>query len=77
MAGLGQARVPAVHPGVSHVAGIGAGDLVVVDVWGSEGEFGRFAQAELAPRAGDRVSEMQTRFAQVRNHIQVKSPANA
>lgn len=65
------------HPGVSHVAGIGANGLFVVDVWGSEEEFGRFAQAALAPRAGDRLAEMKTRFARVRNHVQVKSPANA
>jgi hypothetical protein len=45
------------HPGVSHVAGAGPDGLVIVDVWGSEEEFGRFAQAELAPRAGDRMSE--------------------
>lgn len=65
------------HPGVSHVAGISGDGLFVVDVWGSEEEFGAFAQAELAPRAGDRFSEMRTRFAKVRNHVQVKSPATA
>ena len=46
-------------------------------MWGSEEEFGRFAEAELAPRAGDRLSEMKTRFAPVQNHVRVKSPANA
>lgn len=65
------------HPSVSHVAGIGSEGLFVVDVWGSEEEFGRFAQAELAPRADDRFSQMKTRFARVRNHVQVKSPARA
>ena len=65
------------HPSVSHVAGIGAGGLYVVDVWGSEEEFGRFAEAELAPRAGDRLSDMKARFARVRNHVRVKSPAQA
>jgi hypothetical protein len=59
------------------VAGVGGGGLVIVDVWGSEEEFGRFAEAELARRAGDRLSETRTRFAPVRNHVQVKSPANA
>jgi hypothetical protein len=65
------------HPGVSHVAGVGPTGLVIVDVWGSEEEFGAYAQAELAPRAGDRFSQMKTRFAKVRNHVQVKSPAKA
>jgi len=65
------------HPGVSHVAGAHGAGLVVVDVWGSEEEFGAYAQAELAPRAGDRFAEMKTRFAKVRNHVQVKSPAKA
>ena len=65
------------HPGVSHIAGVSGEGLFVVDVWGSEEEFGRFAQAELAPRAGDSFSTMRTRFAKVRNHVQVKSPARA
>jgi hypothetical protein len=65
------------HPGMSHVAGVADRGLIVVDVWGSEEEFGAYAQAELAPRAGDRMSEMKTRFAPVRNHVQVKSPAKA
>jgi hypothetical protein len=65
------------HPGVSHVAAIGPDGLYIVDVWASEDEFGRFAEAELAPRAGDRFSELRTRFARVRNHVRVKSPASA
>lgn len=65
------------HPGVSHVAGIGPSGLYIVDVWGSEEEFGAYAQAELAPRAGDRFAEMKTRFAKVRKHVQARSPAKA
>ena len=63
------------HPGVSHVAGIDGVGLYVVDVWGSEEEFAAYAQSELAPRAGDRFAEMKTRFAKVRNRVQVTSPA--
>ena len=40
------------HPAVSHAAAVGENGLVVVDVWGSEQEFGKFGQDELAPRMG-------------------------
>jgi hypothetical protein len=65
------------HPAVSHVAGASESGLVVVDVWGSEEEFGQFAQSELAPRAGDRMSAMSTRFAPVHKHVPVKAPTQA
>lgn len=62
------------HPAVSHIAAVSDAGLVAVDVWASEEEFGRFAQTELAPRAGDRLSEMQPRFARVHKHVPVKAP---
>jgi hypothetical protein len=40
------------HPAVSHIAAVSDDGLVAIDVWASEEEFGRFAESELAPRAG-------------------------
>jgi hypothetical protein len=65
------------HPAVSHVAGASDTGLVVVDVWGSEEEFGEFAQSQIAPRAGDRMGAMTTRFAPVHKHVPVKTPTQA
>jgi hypothetical protein len=65
------------HPSVSHVAAIGDSGLVVVDVWGSEEEFGRFAQEEIAPRAGDRMGAIRTRAARVHKHVPVRAPVRS
>jgi hypothetical protein len=65
------------HPAVSHVAGEGRNGLVVVDVWGSEEEFGQFAQSEIAPRAGDNMGAMKTRVVPVHKHVPVKAPTRA
>ncbi len=65
------------HPSVSHVAGTSETGIVVVDVWGSEEEFGRFAESEIAPRAGDKMGPVSPRFARVHKHVPVKAPANA
>ncbi len=61
---------------IKHIAAIDEGSLVVVDVWGSEEEFGAFAEAEIAPRAGDRMGAMTTRFATVHKHVPVKAPVS-
>ena len=66
---------PGAHPSVSHVAGISDDGLVVVDVWGSAEEFAAFAEAELAPRAGDSLSGMTPQIVPVHNYVQVKQPA--
>jgi hypothetical protein len=65
------------HPSVSHVAAIGEDGLVVVDVWASEEEFGKFAESEIAPRAGDSMGQMNTRFARVHKHVPVKAPVSS
>jgi hypothetical protein len=65
------------HPSVSHVAGASETGLVVVDVWGSEEEFGQFAESQIAPRAGDRMGAMTSRYARVHKHVPVKAPAKA
>lgn len=65
------------HPSVSHVAGAGEDGLVVVDVWGSEEEFGRFVQEQIAPRAGDRMSAIRSRAARVHKHVPVRAPVRS
>jgi len=65
------------HPAVSHVAVVSDDGLVVVDVWGSEAEFGSFAQSQIAPRAGDSMGQLQPRFARLHKHVPVKAPAQA
>jgi hypothetical protein len=65
------------HPSVSHIAAVGENGLVVVDVWGSEEEFGRFAQEEIAPRAGDQMGAMRTRAVPVHRHAPVRAPVRA
>jgi len=63
------------HPSVSHIAATDGDTLVVVDVWESEEAFGEFAETQLGPRAGDAMQGAQPRFAQVHNHVPVKTPA--
>jgi hypothetical protein len=63
------------HPAVSHAVAVGDNGLVVVDVWGSEQEFGRFGEEQLAPRMGDRMAEMTPRFAKLHKRVVVKEPA--
>ena len=77
MAGdMGHGDDGAGHPAVSHIAATDGDTLVVVDVWGSEEEFGQYAESELAPRAGDSMGQMSTRFGKVHNHVPAKAPAN-
>jgi hypothetical protein len=64
------------HPAVSHIAAITDTGLVAVDVWGSEEEFAKFGQEELAPRVGDKMAQMRPRFAKVHNRVAVKEPAS-
>jgi hypothetical protein len=63
------------HPAVSHAAAVGENGLVVVDVWGSEQEFGKFGQDELAPRMGGSGAEPKPRFAKLHKRIAAKRPA--
>jgi quinol monooxygenase YgiN len=64
------------HPAVSHIAATDGETLVVVDVWESEEAFGQFAESELAPRAGESMDRMSTKFGEVHNHVPVKTPAS-
>jgi hypothetical protein len=63
------------HPAVSHVAAVTDTGLVAFDVWGSEEEFAKFGQEELAPRVGDKMAQMRPRFAKLHNRVVVKEPA--
>jgi hypothetical protein len=63
------------HPSVSHIAAVTDDGLVAVDIWGSEEEFAKFGQEELAPRVGDKMGQMKPRFSKVHNHVPVKSPS--
>lgn len=63
------------HPAVSHAAAVGENGLVVVDVWGSEQEFGKFGQDELAPRMGGSAARLKARFAKLHKRIAAKKPA--
>ena len=63
------------HPAVSHAAAVGENGLVVVDVWGSEQEFGKFGQDELAPRMGGSAAGLKARFAKLHKRIAAKKPA--
>jgi hypothetical protein len=64
------------HPAVAHIAAITDTGLVAVDVWGSEEEFAKFGEEELAPRVGDKMAQMRPRFAKVHNRVSVKEPAS-
>jgi hypothetical protein len=64
------------HPAVSHIAAVSDTGLVAVDVWGSEEEFAKFGQEELAPRVGDKMAQMRPRFAKVHNRVVVKEPVS-
>jgi hypothetical protein len=63
------------HPAVSHVAAVTDNGLVAFDVWGSEEEFAKFGQEELAPHMGDKMAQMRPRFGRVHNRVVVKEPA--
>ncbi len=65
------------HPAVSHIAAITDDGFVAVDVWASEEAFGRFAQEELMPRAGERMGDAKPRFARVHKHVPVKAPVKS
>jgi hypothetical protein len=66
---------PGAHPAVSHLAAVDGDGLVVVDIWESPEAFVSFAQSELAPRAGDSLSEMTPQLVPVHNYVPVKEPA--
>jgi hypothetical protein len=63
------------HPSVSHVAAVTDTGLVAFDIWGSEEEFAKFGKEELAPRAGDKMAQMQPLFGRVHKRVAVKEPA--
>lgn len=65
------------HPAVAHVAAVSDNGLVAFDVWGSEEEFAKFGQQELAPRVGDKMAQMRPRFAKVHKRVAVKEPASS
>jgi hypothetical protein len=66
------------HPAYSHVAAATPdGALHVVDLWESPDAFGSFAERELAPIAGDRMSELQPRFIPVYNTLPGRATAAA
>jgi hypothetical protein len=61
-------------PWYSHAAAItGTGRLHVVDLWPSQGAFGAFAEAEIAPAAEGRLDEVTPRFMAVHNVIRGKA----
>jgi hypothetical protein len=60
------------HPAVSHVAAVADRGMVIVDVWESPEEFGRFAEHELAS-AQDQIGPMEPRFVQLHNRLVGKS----
>ena len=56
------------HPVYSHVAAVTAdGGIYVVDLWDSPESFGRFAEEELGPAAGDALGEIAPSFKSVHN----------
>lgn len=56
------------HPVYSHVAAVtGDGGIYVVDLWDSPESFGRFAEDELGPAAGDALGEIEPTFKPVHN----------
>jgi hypothetical protein len=63
------------HPAVMHVVGVSDSGLIVVDVWGSREEFAAFADAELAPRIGERLGDVTPRIADVHVHEVVPGAA--
>jgi heme-degrading monooxygenase HmoA len=66
------------HPVYSHVAAVTEnGGIYVVDLWESPEAFGRFAQEELGPAAGDLLGEIQPTFTPVHNTIRGRSTVPA
>jgi hypothetical protein len=59
----------AAHPAVMHVAGVGEGGMTFVDVWDSPESFGRFAESEIGPAAGDALAGLQPRFVPIHNRL--------
>jgi len=64
------AKSPEEGPWVSHVAAVKEdGTMLIVDLWGSQEAFERFAQEEIAPVAGDNAGAIAPRFIPVHNAI--------
>jgi hypothetical protein len=62
------------HPVYSHVAAVTSdGGMYIHDLWDSPESFGKFAQDELGPAAGDRLGEIQPTFAPVVNVLRGSS----
>jgi hypothetical protein len=62
------------HPAVSHAAGVTDDGMVFVDVWDSPESFGRFAEEQLGPAAGDaELPPMEPRFVPVHYRLEGKS----
>jgi hypothetical protein len=58
------------HPAVSHAAATTENGMVFVDVWDSPESFGRFADEQLGPAAGDMdVPALEPRFVPLHNRF--------
>jgi hypothetical protein len=63
------------HPCVSHLAAdLPSGDVLVIDVWGSPEEFGRFAEEQIMPATGGALGAVEPRFVPVHNHQRAAAP---
>ena len=68
----------ATHPCVSHLAAdLPSGDVIVIDVWGSPEEFGRFAAEQIMPATEGLVDAVEPRFVPVHNHQRAAAAAVA
>jgi hypothetical protein len=60
---------------VSHLAAdLPSGDVLVIDVWGSPEEFGRFAEEQIMPATGGALGAVEPRFVPVHNHQRAAAP---
>jgi hypothetical protein len=66
------------HPAHIHIAASDGNGLVVADLWGSEEEFGQFAQEQIAPAAQQAgVSDITPRMLKVHNSIRGKASVSS
>ncbi len=66
------------HPVYAHIAAVTAdGKMYIADIWESAEAFGAFANAEIAPAAGDRLGEIQPKMTPVHNTIRGSADAPA
>jgi hypothetical protein len=64
----------ATHPCVSHLAAdLPSGDVIVIDVWGSPEEFGRFAAEQITRVSEGLLDAVEPRFVPVHNHQRAAS----